>query len=95
MDAFEGCGDPAGHVEDVNLDAVPIDHGLDEIDPEPEMTADRLQPVGRPQHPVVGIEAHPAVLPVGAEPPGKVVKRIVGDRRGVDPLGQPPLLQDF
>ena len=78
VDAFERRGDPAFGVEDVNLDAVPVHQRLDEVDPEPEVAAQGVDPVRRPQHSMAGVHSHAAALPVAAEAFGEIERR---DRR--------------
>ena len=95
VDAFEGCSDPALGIKDVSLDAVPIHQRLDEVDPELEVPAKRVDTVRRPQHSMAGVHAHASVLPIAAKTFGKIERGIVGNRGGVYLIGESLRLQQL
>ena len=95
VDAFEGCSDPTLGIKDVSLDAVPVHQRFDEVDPELEVAAKRVDTVGRSQHSMAGVHAHATVLPIAAKTFGKIERGIVGNRRSVYLIGESPCLQQL
>jgi hypothetical protein len=90
MQSLERCSNSTFRIQDVCFDAMPVDERFDEIDPELEVIAQRLQPLRRPQQSMVRVHPHSAILSIAPESIGKIEGWIIADRRSVNLIAEFP-----
>jgi hypothetical protein len=88
MDAFEGRGNPALCIKNVNLETMAIHQRLDKVNPQLEVAPKCFKAIGCSQHSIARVQANAPVQAIATKSFWEIVIWIVSNRRGIYLIGE-------